>query len=278
MKFMKWHGAGNDFILMDYREVESSQHEYLSSLAIKMCHRRFGVGADGLMIAFPSEIADAKMVYYNSDGSYAAMCGNGIRCFGAFCLDKGIIKKTHFNIETGDGIKAISARTENGYQLTVNMGKAVMTPGEIPTTLNEEDLKGTMISADDETFDIQVLKVGVPHTVVPLGNREFENKDFAKYGTIIENMPIFPERTNVNFVKWVDRNHLRVDTWERGAGLTMACGTGVCASAYTFHRLGLIDLPVSVSVAGGVLSIDIKNDEVEMTGPAKAIAIGEFLL
>lgn len=278
MKFMKWHGAGNDFILMDYRELQCQDHEYLSELAMNMCHRKFGIGADGLMIAFPSKEADAKMVYYNSDGSYAAMCGNGIRCFSAFCLDQGIIKKTHFTIETGDGIKSILANTDKGYQLTVNMGVAELNPRDIPTTLSDEAIKGTSIEVADETFGIHVLKVGVPHTVVDLENRQFTDEDFMKYGKLIENSHIFPQRTNVNFVKWVDRKHLRVDTWERGAGLTFACGTGVCASAYTYHRLGLLDLPVMVSVSGGELTIDIKNDEIEMTGPAVAIAMGEFLL
>lgn len=278
MKFMKWHGAGNDFILMDYRELEYHDHDYISELAAKMCHRRFGIGADGLMIAFPSDIADAKMVYYNSDGSHAAMCGNGIRCFGAFCLEKGIIKKRHFNIETDDGIKAIVAKTDHGYQLTVNMGGAVLVSKEIPTTLSDEALKGTHITVEDETFKIHVLKVGVPHTVVALEDRNFSDEDFRKYGKLIENAPIFPQRTNVNFVSCLDRQHLRVDTWERGAGLTLACGTGVCASAFTYHRLGLIDLPVKVSVSGGELSIDIVNEQIEMTGPAVAIASGEFLV
>ncbi len=275
---MKWHGAGNDFILMNHKELQNHSHEYLSNLAAKMCHRRFGIGADGLMIAYPSDIADAKMVYYNSDGSYAAMCGNGIRCFGAFCLETGIVQKNPFTVETGDGVKTLSANTEKGYQLTVNMGSSELSPEKIPSTLSEEAVKGTEISVEDETFMIHVLKVGVPHTVVQLGQRQFDDKEFIKYGSVIEKLPIFPERTNVNFVKWIDRNHLRVDTWERGAGLTLACGTGVCSSAYTFHRLGLVDLPVMVNVAGGELSIDIKEGQIEMTGPAEAIATGEFLL
>lgn len=277
MKFMKWHGAGNDFILMDNRELERHDHEYLSALAAKMCHRKFGIGADGLMVVFPSERADAKMVYYNSDGSHAAMCGNGIRCFGAFCLKMGIIKKTHFTVETDDGIKTISARTEKGYQLTVDMGTAVLSGAEIPTTLGDEALMDTNITVAEETFRIHVLKVGVPHTVVALENRSFTDEDFIKYGKLIEGNALFPQGTNVNFVSCLDRQHLRVDTWERGAGLTLACGTGVCASAFTFHRLGLIDLPVKVSVSGGELSIDIKNEQIEMTGPAEAIASGEFL-
>lgn len=278
MKFMKWHGAGNDFILMDHTELQNHSYEYLSELAAKICHRRFGIGADGLMIAFPSEKADAKMVYYNSDGSYAAMCGNGIRCFGAFCLETKLLKKNPFTVETGDGMKTLSASTEKGYQLTVAMGTSELSPEKIPCTLSEEGVKGTEIEVADETFRIHVLKVGVPHTVVELGHRQFGNEDFIKYGSHIEKLPIFPERTNVNFVKWIDRTHLRVDTWERGAGLTLACGTGVCSSADTFHRLGLVDLPVVVSVAGGQLSIDIKEGQIEMTGPAEAIATGNFLL
>lgn len=275
---MKWHGVGNDFILMKAQDLVGYGEHNLSELAVKMCHRQFGVGADGIMVAFPSNLADFKMVYYNSDGSYAAMCGNGIRCFAAFCAYERLLEKNDFTVETGDGIKSIHINTENGYEVTVEMGTPVLTFSEMPTTMEDRGLGLNKLQVEDLCLKVDVMKVGVPHTVVDLEDLVFSEKDFRKYGSLIEKMTIFPEGTNVNFVKKSHDGTLRVDTWERGAGLTLACGTGVCASAYSYYRRGLVELPVSVEVAGGVLQIDIIEDKIYMTGPAKPITKGFFLM
>lgn len=276
MKFMKWHGAGNDFILMKFEDLVHTEPDALSALAAKVCHRHFGIGADGLMVAFPSESADIQMVYYNSDGSYAAMCGNGIRCFSAFCIHEGLINKNTFTVETGDGIKTVQVESENGYRVTVSMGSAVTDFAQVPTTMPDNGLGQNRLTVNRETFTADVLKVGVPHTIIDLGERLFSDEDFKFYGPQIENMTVFPNRTNVNFVRLLEDGILRVDTWERGAGLTLACGTGVCASAYSWSRRGLINLPVTVEVAGGRLSIDLKGEQIIMTGPAALVARGEF--
>lgn len=276
MKFMKWHGAGNDFILMKASELGEEILNQLPELAKQICHRHFGIGADGLMVVMASTLADFKMAYYNSDGSYAAMCGNGLRCFSAYCVYEGLINSTQFTVETGDGVKKVMVHRENGYQVTVNMGKAVFEPQVIPTTLPITDSETNLLSVDMEQFHVDVMRVGVPHAVVDLENRNFEMADFKYYGPQIEQMQCFPEGTNVNFVKQVHGAGLRVDTWERGAGLTMACGTGVCASAYSYFRRGLVSLPVQVEVAGGALVIDVSDEYIVMTGPAKPVASGEF--
>ncbi len=275
---MKWHGAGNDFILMKAQDLVGYGEHNLSELAVKMCHRQIGVGADGIMVVFPSVLADFKMVYYNSDGSYAAMCGNGIRCFAAFCAYERLLEKNDFTVETGDGIKSIHINTENGYEVTVEMGTPVLTFSKMPTTMEDCGLGLNKLQVEDLCLKVDVMKVGVPHTVVDLEDLVFSEKDFRKYGSLIEKMTIFPEGTNVNFVKKSHDGTLRVDTWERGAGLTLACGTGVCASAYSYYRRGLVELPVSVEVAGGVLQIDIIEDKIYMTGPAKPITKGFFLM
>lgn len=278
MKFMKWHGAGNDFILMKSEDLPVGSEGQLSELAKLVCHRHFGIGADGLMVVFPSQIADFKMVYYNTDGSYAAMCGNGIRCFSAFCVHERLTDRSEFSVETGDGIKTISLNQENGYQITVEMGRAITEFTEVPTTMIDNGLGMNALLVGDQIFKVDVLKVGVPHTVVDLEDRQFSDLDFRTYGSVIEKMHVFPEGTNVNFVKKLEGNTLRVDTWERGAGLTLACGTGVCSSAYSWFRRGLVTLPVTVDVAGGSLSIDVVDGLILMTGPAKPVASGEFFI
>lgn len=278
MHYMKWHGAGNDFILLRSTDVPDAYVGNLSELAAKVCHRHFGVGADGLMVVYPSATADLKMVYYNSDGSHAAMCGNGIRCFSSYCHYMGLIDREQFKVETDDGIKEVTLDLKNGYQVSVLMGEPVFDPEQIPCKLETSSDEKKQITAAGMQFDVSVLKVGVPHTVVFLDYHHFKDEDFIQYGKIIEHLNIFPERTNVNFVKAVGENHLRVDTWERGAGLTLACGTGVCASAVAAYRHGMTDLPVKVTVAGGTLSIDLKAQGIVMTGPAVAITAGEFLL
>lgn len=278
MKFMKWHGAGNDFILLNATDVPSAYEGFLSDLAIKVCHRHFGIGADGLMVAYPSSIADIKMVYYNSDGSHAAMCGNGIRCFSSFCHYSGLIDAVEFSVETDDGVKNVSLTLENGYEVSVHMGEPNFDLAAVPSTVKVNEEGMSELTAGDQNFQATVLKVGVPHTVVFLEDREFGNDEFVFYGRQIEHLSVFPERTNVNFVKKMGTNHLRVDTWERGAGLTLACGTGVCASAIAAYRQKMTDLPVKVTVAGGILSINLTAQGIVMTGPAVAITAGEFLL
>lgn len=276
MEFMKWHGAGNDFILVRREALEAEGLTDLSDLSAKICHRRFGIGADGLMVADQSDCADIKMTYYNSDGSYAAMCGNGIRCFSAFCHATGLVEKTEFSVETGDGIKYVSLTCQEGYWVEVDMGTAQTQAEDVPTTLLTKDDQRVSIALEDHLFFMDILKVGVPHAVIDVKSSGVSAKDLAHFGPLIENHEGFPQRTNVNFVEVLGPNHLRVDTWERGAGLTYACGTGVCASAYAYISRGQQQLPVSVDVLGGRLYIDLKEGHIMMKGPAELIANGHW--
>ncbi len=274
MNFQKWHGAGNDFVLMVGSELPENVD--LSGLARQVCHRHFGIGADGLMVVYPSEIADLKMVYYNSDGSYAAMCGNGIRCFSAYCHSLGLITKMNALIETGDGIKEIVFEDTKHYQITVDMGIPSIEPQAIPSLLPKKHPQVNTIDISDRHFSADMLKVGVPHLIVDVTADFNVTQDAREYGRQLEVLSAFPERTNVNFVRKTSENQIRVDTWERGAGLTLACGTGVCASAYSYVARGLVKAPVLVEVSGGQLRIDIKDNRIFMTGPAQCIAKGMF--
>jgi len=242
--FWKLHGAGNDFILVDNSR---GKIEDLSLLASTVCHRRYGVGADGLMTACPSAVADIRMVYYNSDGSPAAMCGNGIRCFSKFVRDMGLIDRDAFTVETGDGVKKISISEESLSSSMVEVEMGTFTDG-----------KAIALSADDKEFECIFTHFGVPHTVIfvdPTATKAKLIEMAEKYGPSIEVLPLFPQGTNVNFVQVLSGTELYVSTWERGAGRTLACGTGACASAAAARQLGLVQLPAAVRMPGGRVTV-----------------------
>lgn len=271
MKFSKMHGNGNDFIV-----IEDLNKEYLGKegeIAKKMCHRRFGIGADGILIVRKNENCDIEMVIINSDGSYAAMCGNGIRCFAKYVYEKGIVKKEVMDVLTGDGIKKVFLEVLEGKVETikVNMGFGDFEPKKIPA-LCEEEIIEKEIKLGEETLKINSLLMGVPHTVI----LEKENYPIS-LGEKIEKYELFPEGTNVNFCKVIDRDTIEVRTWERGAGPTLACGTGNCASVIAINKLGLIDKEVKVIVPGGELKVKIEEDGVKMIGTASFICHGTYL-
>ena len=237
MKFSKMHGNGNDFIV-----IEDLNNEYLGKegeIAQKMCHRRFGIGADGILIVRKNENCDIEMVIINSDGSYAAMCGNGIRCFAK--------------------------------SINVNMGFGDFKPKNIPALCDEEIIE-KKVSVGNGNFEITSLLMGVPHTII------FEEEKYPiECGRDIEKYELFPQGTNVNFCKVIDRNTMEVRTWERGAGPTLACGTGNCASVIAANKLGLVDKEVKVIVPGGELKVNIEDDGVKMIGNASFICDGTYL-
>lgn len=261
MEFYKYHGAGNDFILM-----KTLHGKKPNQVAKQLCHRRFGVGADGLMYPEPSSKADIKMVYYNSDGSYATMCGNGLRCFSRFVYEEGLVTSDRFSVETGDGIKEVVLNIASGEVESVAVE---MHRGEIKLVQHQFDLQ-------DKLYKGSFLHLGVPHLVLPLAS--VTEDEICTTGPILEKSPVFPEGTNVNFIQVVDRERIKVDTWERGAGYTYACGTGCCASVYVAYKMGLVASTVEVEVKGGLLTIEIMEDEsVFMTGPAIKICKGDYL-
>ena len=272
MKFWKLHGIGNDFIAIDGR-FDGIDADNYSSLAKKVCHRRMSVGADGLLVVKNSGVADIEMVYYNADGSRAAMCGNGIRCFCKFVFDNHIVKDDEFSVDTLDGIKHITIRTTNGEinSIKVDMGYGSMLAKDVPVNTTKEKFVEEEVHIIDRDFTVTSMLMGVPHTVVFID--EFDINMIEKYGPAIEKDPVFPEGTNVNFVKVRDKYNINVYTWERGCGYTLGCGTGMTASAMICNYLGKTEESVNVTSKGGTVKIDI-DDCVYMTGPAVKICEG----
>ncbi|WP_138204510.1 diaminopimelate epimerase [Haloimpatiens lingqiaonensis] len=263
MYFTKMHGCGNDFIVIN--DLENKLNN-LSELASKLCHRNFGIGADGIICVKRSSLGDIRMEIINADGSYAAMCGNGIRCFAKYLWEKDIVKKDKINIETGDGIKIAHLNINNNKleNVTINMGSPEFEPDKIPS-LSSEKVIDKAIEVGNKKYNITSLLMGVPHTVVFGKLNDFNVEE----GKVIEKYNLFPQGTNVNFVEIVSREEIRVMTWERGAGATMACGTGSCASVVAGNTLNLLGEKVKVHVPGGILQIEIQDNKVLMTGSAE---------
>lgn len=273
MKFWKLHGAGNDFVAIDGRFDNISSDSY-NELAQKLCHRHFGIGADGLLVVKECENADVEMVYYNSDGSRANMCGNGLRCFCKFVYDNKIVKGNTFSVYTLDGVKYIELDVldDEIQSITVNMGKPTFNSKSIPVDIDKEKFINEEITALDKTFTVSSVLMGVPHTIIFV---EELDKDFVKkYGPKLEKHDIFPQNTNVNFVKVIDKDNIEVYTWERGCGYTLACGTGMTASAIISNLLGKASEYVSVKSEGGIVNIKI-CDDIFMIGNAVKICEGE---
>lgn len=272
MKFTKMHGNGNDFIVLEDFNNEISDD---GALARKLCHRSFGIGADGILIVRKSSIAHIQMVIINSDGSYAAMCGNGIRCFAKYVWDKKLVENTVIDIETGDGVKKAYLNVEDNEvkTITINMGKPSFAPAVIPA-VSEEELINRKIVANGKEYVINAVLMGVPHTVI-IGDLDEICVSEGKY---IEKHTMFPKGTNVNFCQIISRDRLKVETWERGAGPTLACGTGSCASVVITNRLGYTDKKVTVQIPGGSLFIELTEEGVLMTGPAEISFWGEYNL
>lgn len=272
MIFTKMHGNGNDFIVIEDLEEKIKD---ISELSRKLCNRNFGIGGDGLLIVRKSSIADIQMIIINSDGSYAAMCGNGIRCFAKYVWEHKLVENDVINIETGDGIKTAYLEIVDNEVLnvTINMGNPVFIPGLIPALSEEEIIERNIIISNKE-YKINTLLMGVPHTVL-LGKLSDFNVEEGKH---IEKYRLFPQGTNVNFCEVVDKNNIKVKTWERGAGPTLACGTGSCASVVVANKLGLTEKKVLVQIPGGNLIIELTTDGVLMTGPAVNVFRGKISL
>ena len=259
MRFTKMHGVGNDFIVVEPGEVEGLD---LSALARKACDRHFGVGADGILVPDLSEVADLRMVYLNSDGSPSEMCGNGLRCLARYAKDRGLVEGDALTVETGAGVKKVVLLGEGSSR--VEMGP--------PAFGAEVELRG---------FRFLRVSMGNPHAVALLGSEEeLVALDLGEVGPRVENDPLFPERTNVEFVHARGGGEVRMRIWERGAGETLASGSGSCAAAVAAARRGLAQSPVRVVLDGGVVEIEWAGDgePVYMTGPAEYVCEGELLL
>jgi len=221
MKFYKMHGLGNDFVLFDGREVMGVDW---NALTVKICNRYTGVGADGALILLNSAVADVRMRIINADGSEAEMCGNGIRAFARYVFENGVVRGTEFTVETGAGVMKPRIVLKNGRVdgVRVDMGEPKIEAKDVPVKVDGRAI-GMLLTAEDRTFPFSSVRIGVPHTVVFVD--PLIEADVSKYGPLIENDPLFPERTNVDFVQVLSDDRIRMHTWERGCGCTLACGT-----------------------------------------------------
>lgn len=263
MKFTKMHGLGNDYLYV-YSE---SEPENPSGLSVKLSERHFGAGSDGMIWILPSNKADFKMRIFNADGSEAMMCGNGIRCVGKYVYDKGYTDKTNITVETLSGIKTLELHTENGKVRTASVGMGKADVGNKKT-----------VTAIGQSVALIPVSVGNPHAVI--FTPDAENAPLTTLGAAVEKHSEFPDGVNVEFVTVISKNELRMRVWERGSGITMACGTGSCASAAAAVSEGFCNFneEIKVHLDGGTLTIKIAPDfSVEMTGPAQMIYEGETI-
>lgn len=260
MKFTKMHGLGNDYLYV-YGEVP----ENAAALSRKLSDRHFGAGSDGMIYISPSKTADFKMRIFNADGSEAKMCGNGIRCVGKYVYDKGYTDRTRLKIETLSGMKYLDLQLSGGRvkSVAVDMGKAIP---EEPKTL----------TVCGKEIHLIPVSVGNPHAVIFV--EDMEKAPILEVGSALEHHPAFPEGVNVEFVQVVSGKELRMRVWERGSGVTMACGTGACAvtAAAVSQNICARETPISVHLDGGTLKIQVNdNSTVTMTGPAETVYEGE---
>lgn len=259
MRFTKMQGLGNDFLMVCGQAPDDA-----ASRCAALCDRHFGVGADGVIYISPSDLADCKMRIFNADGSEAKMCGNGIRCVGKYLYDNGLIRRERITVETLSGVKTLILHAENGKvsSVTVDMGPAILVQRDL--SLPQGMGVGTVVS------------VGNPHVVV--FSKDAEALPLYLWGPRIEQDPRFPDGINAEFVQVLGPNKLRMRVWERGCGVTLACGTGACASVFTAVKQGLCsaDTPIEVKLDGGSLLITVdKADNLTMEGPAVTVFEGE---
>lgn len=261
MQIVKMHGAGNDFIVVDNR---SGIIDDASALAIDICDRHFGIGADGLLIVSASDKADASMRIINSDGSEAEMCGNGIRCIGKYLYDNRLTNKPNITIDTLSGLKTLSLHIGDDntvHSVTVDMGQAII-----------KDLH-LNLEVEGMNYDLCAVSTGNPHGVLFVDN--LKNIDVCKTGPLLETHPIWPDKANIEFAEVTSHNTIDQLTWERGVGETLACGTGAIATAAAAVARGLCSWPVTINLPGGVLIIDKNHIDgnVFLTGPAATVFV-----
>lgn len=278
INFSKMHGLGNDFVFIDSRKtgIQFSDSE-LKELSIRICDRHYGIGADGLVIICCSDSSDVRFIIYNSDGSRAKMCGNAIRCLSWYIYEKDADKKTTLNVETDSGVVCpvlIPEEMGKNHMIRVDMGKPVFAPDKIPCLSKSPKVVDEVLKTEAGEFRINAVSMGNPHAVI--FTEEVDSINIEETGKSIENHPFFPQRTNTEFIKIISENEILMRVWERGAGETLACGTGACAAAVVCIDSKLTANRVRVRLTGGSLNIewDGKGGSVYMTGPATHVFDG----
>jgi diaminopimelate epimerase len=276
LRFTKVQGLGNDFVLVNGFKEKVNLEEF-PGLAVKICHRRFGIGADGLIPLLPSERADVNMRIFNSDGSEAEMCGNGIRCVAKYLYEHGVVKKEKIRVETLAGIMVPELILEDGRVklVRVDMGEPRLERREIPMEGPPGRVVDEPLEVEGVTYGVTAVSMGNPHCVIFVP--DIEQVPLQVAGPRIETHRAFPRKTNVEFVQVLNRDEVKMKVWERGAGETMACGTGACATAVACVLNGHTGRRVTVRLAGGDLLIEWAEDNhVYMTGPAEEVFTGEY--
>lgn len=276
LEFVKMHGLGNDYVYMDaINQIIKDRNE----LAKKVSDRHFGIGSDGLILICKSNIADFRMQMFNSDGTEAEMCGNGIRCVGKFVYDNGFTNKKNLTIETLAGIKKLELITkkEKVEAVKVDMGEPILEPEKIPVISKEIPVNDLNLNIIDKNLKFTCVSMGNPHAITFI-DENVNEFDVEKYGRLVEINEVFPKKTNVEFINIINKNKIKMRVWERGAGETLACGTGACASAVAAIINGYTDRNIIVELLGGTLEIEWnKNDNhIYMTGPAKIVFKGFY--
>lgn len=276
MNFTKMHGLGNDFIVVaGEKELPAGADQ----LAIELCNRFFSIGADGVVFILPSEKADFQMRIINSDGSEAEQCGNAIRCVSKYVYDHKLIDATEITIETiGAGVQKVQVHVQDGKVVTarVDMGAPILQGLQVPTTVDQHEVVDYPIEVDGRTFRFTAVSMGNPHCVIYV--EDAVNFDLAVWGPKLEVHPMFPRKINVEFATVRDRSYTDMRVWERGAGPTLACGTGACATLVSSVLNGLSDREATVSLKGGDLFIEWleADNHVYMTGPAEEVYTGKL--
>ncbi len=286
MDFTKLEGAGNDFVLVE----TSDTHRDWSRLAIAVCNRHFGIGADGLLLLLPSEAADFRMCMFNPDGSEAEACGNGLRCLVKYVISKKLLAdeggQESFFIETKDGIRRaiVNRPAERRPNIQVSMGTPRFKTGEIPVVIEESDrglvditsMLNYTITVDGWTLPLNLVSMGNPHAVY-FTEQPVVNFPLARIGPEVEQHGIFPHRVNFEVARLTSRQQIDARVWERGAGETLACGTGACAIAVAARLHGLIDSTVAIKLPGGILNVEWDGTgEVLLGGPTEIVFTGQW--
>lgn len=257
IQFSKMHGLGNDYVVIDETEGEVIPEDMKNEISFQLCRRGFSIGADGVIFVCPSAAEDIRFRIFNSDGSEAEMCGNGIRCFSKYVYDREIIKKDLLDVETLGGTKKVTLTISDGKvsSAKVDMGTATFKPSEIPIVSRKEESIDEKLEIEGKNYKVTAVSVGNPHAII--FTDDLTQIHLSEVGPVIETHEVFPQKTNVHFVKILSKNEIDMITWERGAGITFACGTGATSCVIAGFKLGLLDENVLVHLPGGDLQITV---------------------
>ena len=278
-------GLGNDFILLDNRKESiasgdaDEQKKCYADLAKKLCSRNFGIGADGIILILTSETEDVGFRIFNSDGSEAQMCGNGMRCFAKHLFENRIMTQKRFSVETlaGKVVPELILNSDGSVKaVCVDMGEPILEPQKIPFQLSDRRAVNTPLPINGTVFNLTAVSMGNPHAVIFVDN--VTDTEVATHGRAIENHPLFPEKTNVEFIEVVDPREMKMRVWERGAGETLACGTGACAALVAANLNGKTGREATIHLRGGDLTIEWRetDNHIYKTGPANSVFTGRI--